>query len=92
MLSEADLPELHPHPPLQHTHTHNPLLVKEKVPTFVRIPGIDAASRVTCTVRGLGQHARMLARAAAGFRESFKLRGEIHILPTDCIQSVLYYM
>lgn len=53
-------------PPLQ--HTHNPLLVKEKVPTFVRIPGIDGASRVTCTARGLGHHARMLAEAAAGFR------------------------
>lgn len=49
-------------------HTHNPLLVKEKVPTFVRIPGIDGASRVTCTVRGPGHHARMLAEAAAGFR------------------------
>lgn len=63
-------------PPPTHTHTHNPLLVKEKVPTFVRIPGIDGASRVTCTVRGPGHHARMLAAAAAGFRiKSFKLSG-----------------
>ena len=59
-------------PPLLSTHTnahaHNPLLVKEKVPTFVRILGIDGASGVTGTVRGPGHHARMLAETAAGFR------------------------
>lgn len=62
----VDLPELPP--PSHNTHTYNPLLVKEKVPTFVRIPGIDGASRVTCTVRGQGHHARMFAEAAAGFK------------------------
>lgn len=46
------------------THTQNPLLVKEKVPTFVRILGIDAASRVTCTARDSGQRATTLAAAA----------------------------
>lgn len=56
VLCAAGLPE----PPLpnaltQQTRTHTiPLLVKEKVPTFVRILGMDGASRVTCTVRGLG--------------------------------------
>lgn len=47
-----------------HTHTQNPLLVKEKVPTFVRILGIDAASRVTCTARDSGHRATRLAAAA----------------------------
>lgn len=65
MLSAADLPDLPDQPP---RHTHNPLLDKEKVPTFVRIHGIDGASGVTCTVRGPGHHARVLADAAAGFR------------------------
>lgn len=66
MLSLADLPELPP----------APLLVKEKAPTFVRIPGISGASRVTCTARGPGHHASVLAEAAAGFMlaKGFKLR------------------
>lgn len=59
-----------PPSPSMHTpaRTHNPLLVKEKVPTFVRILGIDGTSGVTGTVRGPGHHARMLAETAAGFR------------------------
>lgn len=49
-------------------NTFNPPSVKEKVPTFVRILGIDGAGGVTSTARGPGNHARMLAGTAAGFR------------------------
>lgn len=61
MLPIVILPELPLPNTCTHTHVHNLLLVKEKVPTFVRILGMDGASGVTRTVRGSGHHARMLA-------------------------------